>query len=295
MEKQTKDNQNDRFQKANSIILNNDHFLIAVDGNNFDSLNAGAGLALLLTSMDKQVALYSPVPAREEYLSSIQGLENLTTKLDSTGSKLTISFNYPLEKIERVSSSDENDKLKLVVEFKEDAEPADPSQVGVERSGPEFKAGFVIGTDLGEKGRDLFKQGRWVWIAKAGSVKDWAEVNLIEPKASLSESTISLVSRGNFDIPDSAAGNFYTGIKVATNNFSQADSIALETAAYCLRIKESRDGSQKPGKKIVQPDETVDQEQKDVKIKPQATEAKEGSLSNLKKPPIFTGTTTPKV
>ena len=94
-----------------------------------------------------------------------------------------------------------------------------------------------------------------------------------------------MISHAGFKLTPEAASNLFLGIKKGTDNFERADSIALETAAYCLRIKEETE------KKAVKPEE------KAVPQTPlEAVEKKEGGApSAWQKPPIFTGATTPKV
>lgn len=279
MENQTNQTkQNDRFQKINNLILSNEEFLVVANGDDFDSVASATGLSLLLKSLGKKVTLYSPKSIKAGDFSSLKGMDQFSPKLETNTNKLSISLNCPLSQIERVASNDEGEKLNLVVEFKEGTKAIDPSQVKVNRSGPSYQAGFIFDTQL-ENEAEIVKQGQWVWLSKTGLVKPWAHVSLVEKKATLSESTISAVSRGGFEIPEAAVDNFYWGIKMGTDNFEKADSIALETAAYCLRIKEAIEKRKtQPRKEEQPPIETI--------------EKKEG---NLQTPPIFTGATTPKV
>jgi len=276
MENQTK--RDDRFQKINNLILSNEEFLVVANGDDFDSVAAATGLSLLLESLGKKVILYSPNSIKMASFSPLKGIDQFIPKLESNTNKLSISLNCPLDQIERVASNDEGEKLNLVVEFKEGVKAIDPSQVKVSRSGPTYQAGFIFDSQL-ENESEIVKRGQWVWISKNGLQKPWAYVGLVEKKATLCESIISAISRGGFEIPQSTAENFYLGIKKGTNNFEEADSIALETAAYCLRVKETiKKQNNQPRKEEQPPIETI--------------EKKEGTLQ---KPPIFTGATTPKV
>jgi hypothetical protein len=294
MKNQTK-KQDSRFQQTSSIILNNDRFLIVANGQVLDSVAAATGLATLLTSMGKEVTLYSPQPLQQGNLSALTGTENFVENISGKSNQLKITLNCPLEDIEKVDSSEDNDRLSLKVEFRNQDKVIDASQVQVEQGVPQFDAGFVLGANWEE---EIVNTGNWVYISRTGAKKDWAQVNVVESKGSISESLTSLVSRGNFQIPGSAAYNFYLGIKGATNNFDQADSIALETAAYCLRIKEK---AEKQGQ-VQQPVEQSAEQAIDQPVEPKteetplsAVEAKEGQApSEMGKPPVFTGKTTPK-
>lgn len=273
----------DRFQKVNSIILNNEQFLVATGGESFDSVAAASGLALMLKSLGKNVVLYSPRAIKPSDFAPLTGLEEFTQKIEGRSDKLLITFDCPLDAIEKVSSNDEGEKLNLVVEFKEGAKTIDPSRVRVKQANPSFVAGFVVNCRLPNE-EELIKKGQWILLSREGLPRPWAQVNLIEKKATLSESTASMLSRTNLKIPADAADNLYLGVKNGTKNFESADSIALETAAYCLRIKEDleRESTQ------------VGKEKKTTPIT--EVEAKESSTpSEWQKPPIFTGATTPKV
>lgn len=276
--------EDDRIQRVNSLILNSDEFLVVVDGGSFDSLAAGSALVVLLKSLDKKVTFYSPNPAEPANLSLLKGAEGLVSQLEDQSNKLLISFDCPLENIEKVSSGDEGEKLNLTVEFRNGSKAIDPSKVEVRAGGKTYPAGFIIGCNLDNENQ-LTGKGRWAWISQTGAVKPWAEVNLIERKATLSESVTSLVSGGSFEIPLEAALNLYWGIKKGTNDFETADSIALQTAAYCLQVKEAAE------KKGAQPEGVASQ------TSPEGIEAKEGGAapSEWQRPPIFTGKTTPKV
>jgi len=269
MENQTK--LGDRFQKINSIILDNDQFFIATDGSNFDSIAAASALRLMLESLGKKVVLYSPILINKENLVGLAGIDGFDNRIIGDSKKLLISFDYPLDAIEKVSSNDEAEKLSLTVEFKNSTQVIDPAKVKISSFGPEFKAGFIIGVNLGNN--QITRTGSWVYFAKTEQKQAWAAVNFIDTKASFSESVASMLSRTKLSIPLPSAQNLYLGIKSDTDNFSKADSIALETAAYCLRIKE--DAGVKPAKTEQTPIVQV--------------ENKEGGSLPSASQPVFTG------
>ncbi len=287
MKKQTEGQKDDRFQQTNSIILNNDKFLVAVAADSYDSIAAGSGLAILLESLGKEVDFYSPQTINASDYSELNGLEKFKNQLKSGDKKLEIIFKCPIDDIERVARVDEGNNLKLNVIFRPDAQAVSPADVEIKKPEPAYPAGFIVGVNLPNE-QGLTGQGQWVWVSNNNNQKDWAKVSVVENKASLSESLIALVSRGDFQIPAKAANNFYQGIKKGTNGFETADSIALETAAYCLRIKEKQ-SSQRPVSKPVA-------EESEIEAKESASpEGKEGkTVSEWQKPPIFTGATTPK-
>jgi hypothetical protein len=279
-------NKDNRFERTNSIIINNDKFLVAVSGKNYDSIAAGAGLGLVLKSLGKEVELYTDTSFNKEDFQVLNGIDQFVRNLSGGEKKLEIVFNCPVDDIEKVTSDPEGDKLSLIVNFKKEANQISPADVEIKKADPVFQAGFILDVNFSNENL-LTRKGNWVWLSKEKGQKSWAEVNVVEEKATLSESVIALISRGDFQIPVSAAQNFYLGIKNGTNNFEKADSIALETAAYCLRLIE---------KEQTQPRTEQKQTKTEIEAKEStAPEPKEGStISEWKKPPIFTGATTPK-
>lgn len=288
-----------RFQKVTSVILNNDRFLVAVDGKNFDSVAAASGLALMLKSLGKQIVLYSPQPIKKEDFAPLSGLDDFVQKIEGSGNKLLMTFDCPLDSIEKVSSNDESEKLNLVVEFKDGVAPVDPGQVKIKQANPTFSAGFAINCPLPDE-EELIKKGQWVWMAQGGGPRAWAQVSLVEKKATFSESMASMLSRTNLKMPIETAKNLYFGLKKGTNNFSMADSIALETAAYCLRVKEDLEKisvAQPPASGMIQPptEQPVNKVPMDQPPIDKVESKEGGSSGSWQKPPIFTGATTPKV
>jgi len=287
----------DRFQQINRIILNNESFLLAAREDDYDSLAAASALALVLKSLGKKVCLYAPKPIKIDERNSLYGMEEFKQELSLDGNKLLIKLNYPLDEVERVTSDDQGKNLTLVVELRP-GKRADPEKVAVVSAGPEFQAGFVFDSLL-DREEEWFRQGHWVWISRRGINKAWAEVSFVDKKATLSELTTSFITHGGFNLTPKAAVNLYLGIKKGTREFQEADSIALETAAYCLRIKEKEE------KQLAQP-EGAPREKTAPQTPLEAVEKKESppvggpeggqsAPGAWQKPPIFTGATTPKV
>jgi len=287
MKKQTESQKDDRFQQTNNIILNNDKFLVAVAADSYDSIAAGTGLASLLESLGKDVDLYSLQTINPNDYPELTGLDKFKNQLKSGDKKLEIIFKCPIDDIERVGQVDEGDNLKLTVNFRPDSQAVSPADVEIKRPEPAYPAGFIIGVDLPNE-QGLTGQGQWIWVSNKNNQKNWASVSVVENKATLSESLIALVSRGDFQVPAKSANNFYLGIKKGTKGFENADSIALETAAYCLRIKEKQSGQKPVTKPVIEESEIEAKES----ASPEGTEGK--TVSEWQKPPIFTGATTPK-
>ncbi len=292
--------QKQRFQRLSQIVLNQEQFLVVVNGQDYDSVAAGTALTLLLESLQKKVILYSPNSVKSKEVEALQGWDRIKTQLIENSNKLLIALDCPVDQIEKVSSQDDQGKLTLVVEFQSPDQVIDAQKIKIQAANPEFQAGFIIDASF-EEGQNLV-QGPLVWVSRSGTKPNWAEVSFSDQKASLSELTTTMMAHAGFQWPGSAAKNLYQGIKKTTNNFESADSIALETAAYCLKIieKEAQGGGTMPqavSPQAAAPAPGVPQ------ISPEAVEQKEGvspeggakTTPGWQKPPIFTGATTPKV
>jgi len=284
-------NQDKRFHQVANIILNNEEFLLVADGNNYDSVAAATGVALVLESLGKKAILYSPTEIKTNQFESLAGVDQFNFQLETNSRKLLVTLDCPIDQIERVTSDDQEGKLALIVEFREGYKPVSPERVKVQSGGPEFKAGFIFDCQLKEEA-EITRKGSWVWLSVKGDSKPWAEVSFVDQKATLSELTTSMISHAGFKLTPEAASNLFLGIKKGTGDFERVDSIALETAAYCLRVKEGA------GKKMAK------LEEKTIPQTPlEAVEKKEGrppeggqaAPGAWQKPPIFTGATTPKV
>lgn len=276
--------QDKRFQQVADVVLNNEEFLVVADGSNYDSIAAATAVALVLRSLNKKVILYSPIAVRPDQFSSLVGVDQFDFQLETNNRKLLITLDCPIDQIERVTSDDQGEKLTLTVEFRKGVQIVPPERVQVRPGRPEFKAGFIFDCQL-KKEAEITQKGSWIWLSAKGNKKPWAIVSFVDPKATLSELTASMISHAGFKPTLEAANNLFLGIKRGTENFERADSVALETAAYCLRIKEGIEKRTiKPGEKVI-PQTPLE-----------AVEKKEGKAPSVwQKPPIFTGATTPKV
>jgi len=285
-------NPDPRFQQVAKIIIDNEQFLIVADGQRYDAVAAASALTLLLTSLQKKVVLYSPTPLKTKEFNSLQGLDQFQTELAPERNKILIDLNYPVDQVERVSSREEGNKLTLVVEFQSGATAINPDQIKIRPAKPEFQAGFILDC-LPDSITEIVNQGSWVWLSTSDQTQPWAQVAFNNKKASLSELTTTMIAHAGFQWPVSAAENLYQGIKQATDNFEKVDSIALETAAYCLKIKE---GGQSTGISAGPVKPTGEGETPIEAVEKKEGQAPEGGMAagGWQKPPIFTGATTPK-
>jgi len=265
-----------QISQIQSVITASDKLAVLVSQGNFDLLSAGVSLALSLEKSGKEVTIFSP-QVDSNLAAEIVGLEKVVNELEKKD--LAISFDYPLDQIDKVSSHEEAGRLNLVVKVKPESAAITPDQVKI--TSPQLlpKAGFVLGSEqLIPNNNQLLTQGTWVWLGTELAEKSWAKGSYIIPRASYSELVARMIQSMGLPMDPGIARNLYGGIKVATNSFETVrDYRTLEVAAVCFKVFQSREISEQP---VIEtpPIEEV--------------EKKEGGFPT---PKIFKGATTPRV
>lgn len=273
------------FNNVQNLISNNSRFSVLIAEPTADMLAAGLSLALSLQSAGKEVSVFSSRQPRPEVIG-IVGVEKIQTEL--TEKDMVIALNYPLEKIDKVSSSEDNNRLNLIVKVKPDGEPIRKDQIEIVPPQNPAQTGFVIGDETFITGADqLLSSGSWVRIAPDGQQKPWAAVNFSSREASCSELVVRMIQAIGLPMDRDIAKNLFLGIKTATNSFEMVNSYrAFEVAALCFKVFQNK--TELPFQAPVATEQTPITE----------VENKEGSLvggTGLPSPKIFKGATTPRV
>ncbi|MFH1602026.1 MAG: hypothetical protein ABIB61_03670 [Candidatus Shapirobacteria bacterium] len=264
------------FTDLNPLIAKANKVAILVGGQEYDQLVAGASLALSLEKSGKKVDFFvSQEPG--ENASGIRGIERART--DFGQKDLQVVFNYPLSKIEKVSSQEEGDKLKLIVKVKPEAESINTNQVQIISQDLNFEVGIVIGEESNFSNFSQFCQkGNWIWLGREAEEKDWAKISIGQNNTSFSEIAARVIQGLGLPFERDIASNLYEGIKSATVSFANLTTYkTLETAALCLKVVQGNGGPKASFASQVPIDKV---------------EKKEGSLPS---PKIFRGATTPRI
>ncbi len=256
--------------------------MILVSESDFDQLAAGLSLYLSFVDAQKKTEIFTP-KIQNENLADLAGTQALKTDLGAD--YLSIIFDYPLEKIDRVSSDDSEGKLKLTVITRADAEEIKPEQIIIHPQQGRPDLGFVFGDEKNFNLPDdwFTKAGNWVWLNHLPGEKNWANISLIEPELSYSELIARIIHSMGLPMNSQVGKNLFLGIKQATGSFEKiTDYHTLETAALCFKTFQS--ASSRP---------TFEE------IPIEAVESKEptsvfGQASSFPVPKIFKGSTTPK-
>jgi hypothetical protein len=275
-------NTDQNYSQVQGLISANSRFSVLIAEPTTDMLAAGLSLALSLGSAGKEVSVFCSRLPQAEVLG-ITGVEKIQTELAEKD--MIIALNYPLEKIDKVSSSEENNRLNLVVKVKSDGEPIRKDQVEIVPPQKPAQIGFVVGDEALMSGSDkLLSSGSWVRVALNSQQKNWATVNLSEAGASYSEQVAGMIQAIGLPFDRDIAKNLFLGIKSATNSFETVNNYrSFEIAALCFKIFQPKEKGPFVSSQQVPISEV---------------ENKEGSTigdSGLPSPKIFKGATTPRV
>jgi len=270
------------YNQVQGLISANNRFSVLISEPTTDMLAAGLSVALSLGSAGKEVLVFCSRLSQPE-VSGIVGVEKIQTEMAEKD--MVIALNYPLDKIDKVSSSEENNRLNLVIKVKTDGEPIRKDQVEVVPPQKPAQIGFVVGDEALIPGSDkLLSSGSWARVASDSQQKSWATVNLSEPGVSCSEQVARMIQAIGLPFDRDIAKNLFLGIKAATNSFEMVNNYrSFEVAALCFKIFQPKESGSFVSAQQVPISEV---------------ENKEGSMagtSGLPSPKIFKGATTPRV
>jgi len=227
------------FEELKKLLEQNSAVEIYVPTDpSFDQMAAALALRLVLGKMGKAVSVISPTPMTVEF-SHLVGVDLVGQKSEG-GRDLIITFNYPLEQIEKVSYNDEGGKLNLVVQPKADAPRVEKDQLNYSYQGGSRGLPILLGIDdpyrLGSAANQVdFSQA--VNIATFTSSSS-GRLNIFDPEASCyCEMMVGLISGLGLAFDQDTANNLFLGLDKATNSFMAENSgpDTFEAAAVCLR------------------------------------------------------------
>ena len=276
------------FSQLNSFFNPAVKVVILIGSASLDELTAGVSLALSLEEAGKKVSVFAPQLSGTQP-GLIKGLEKVKTNFDQKD--LLIFLDYPLSNIEKVSSQEENDCLRLVVKVKPGSGSIQANQVKVVSQNFDYETGVLIGDETLFSGfKQAVSQGKWVWIGRNSERKSWAQISLPVLNSSYSEIIARVVQGLGLPMNRDIAGNLFEGMKMATGSFSNLVSYkTLETAALCFKVIEG--SNQEVDQKL----ERQAKGELDRRIPLDLLESKEGGPVNLPTPRIFKGATTPRI
>lgn len=215
----------------------------------FDKVAAALALRLALIKQGKAVAVFSPTPMTVEF-NRLVGVETIGENINS-GRDLIISFNYPLEQIEKVSYNDDGGKLNLVVQPKERAPRPEKDQLIFSYQGGNKALPIMIGSgNLAIFGKlmDQIDLNEAVVISKTNEGISCKLPVIDEETSGFSEVVTGIISGLGWALDQDIANNLYQGLNKATNNFTSeaAGPETFEAIAVCLRWGAQRNLAREP-------------------------------------------------
>lgn len=282
-------------QAANDIAkrINQANIIdILLGSNDYDTVAAGLGFSASLIDAEKTVNIFTP---QDIMAQNYDGLLNLDrVKSDIGNENMVIELIYPLDKIEKVSSSEKHDRLKLVVKLKEGAEPIKADQVEIISQREKADLGFVFsGIDNFNLPENFMQGTEWVSFKKDRSNgSNWINLPVHGLTISYSDLIARVISTVGLPMNSIVGTNLYRGIYQATNAFKNiSDYRTLEVAALCFRsLQQNGVGNNNLSEEIKSQEVLTEQHPESIENKEIGT-----SASGFPAPRIFKGSTTPKI
>lgn len=255
------------FSKIREAVEKHISIAIVVPVNpTLDQMAAALSLYLSMSTLGKKLTVATPNAPLVE-VSSLVGVDKVTTSLSGEGGDLIVSFPYREGEIEKVSYTRDDNFLNIVVKAGELGLNFDEKDVKYTRGGVAPEMLFIIGasrvSDLGS----LFdpaalKDTVVVNIDNKAENQGFGDILMISTKlSSVSEAVANLIISLNLKLDPDVAQNLMLGLSSATENFQSdlTSPLAFEMAGVLMRngaVRSISNLSQAP--KRVEPVRQVD-------------------------------------
>jgi len=247
------------FSEAREFIESAQNILICLPrGVTLDQVAAGLSLFLSLSKTGKNVSIVSPELMTVGF-SHLVGVDKVADKV--AGGNLVLTIDAPIENIEKVSTSDDGQRLSLVIIPKTGVPPLTKEQIIFNHAGATLDLIITVGVErlenLGkiyEENQALFREKPIINLDKRPQNTNFGKLNILDTESpSYSEMVAAIIHDLILPIDEDISGNLLQGIREATNNFQnpRVSADTFEAAAFCLRMG---------GKKNLEP--SVDGEKK---------------------------------
>jgi len=236
-------NKNYPFSEIQRLIGPAKDLLICLPKNaSFDQVAAGLTLYLLFSGNNRTASILAPDPMTVG-LSHLVGLDKIKTKLESRNLILTI--NVPLESIDKVTSDDVGQHLRLVVIPKEGFPAITREQVLFSSTQKDTDLILTVGVpkfeslaQIYQDNQELFRQKPIINLDNNSQNTGFGRLNIVDPTAaSICEIVVSIINGLSFALTEDMAANLLQGLRSATNNFQdpKVTAATFEAAAWCLK------------------------------------------------------------
>lgn len=225
---------NYQVQNIKSLLSDAKTASVVIPHLSIDSIAAGLALVLALKKSGIETTAFCPQKTDANY-SKLSGLEYLLDTYNQHD--LVISLDYPSDQIEKVSYNNDDGRLNLVVQTKNNSPKIEQSQININNQSSVADINFILGDEslLGNNS-SMVENGNWIYITPTNNSKTWAKATIVDQDAPYCEMfTFLLPSLGLKLDPDSAK-NLLIGLRVATQSFSiNVSPETFEAGAICLK------------------------------------------------------------
>jgi len=212
--------------------------LITVPQLNIDSVGSALALALLLKKANITTKVFCPHKTDANF-TKLNGLELLTDVYNQND--LIVTLDYPLDQIEKVTYNQDNGKLNLVVQTKDDSPKVAENQILISNQASAADINFMLGDEtlLGAN-TNMVNKGNWINVSGTNIEKTWAKVNIIDQDAPFSEILTFLLPMLDLQLTPESAKNLLIALRIATQSFSiNVSPETFEAGAVCLRATQN--------------------------------------------------------
>lgn len=239
------------FSEINSSLAEAKNIgVLLPDNPEYDLVAASLALFLSLEKAGKTMSIASPSPMRVEF-SHLVGLDKIIDKIGSEKG-LTISIDYPVDNVEKVSFDDSNKKVNLIVKLKDGVPSIPTEKINFSESGSGFELFFFIGGKDYSSFESLISSQeiqthQGITITKKQTVLP-GKIQIIDPSASsYSEIITAILVSLSLPSDQDIAQNLFLGLSKATADFTSpiVSADTFEAAALCLRAGAKREPTQK--------------------------------------------------
>jgi len=214
--------------------------ILLPDNPEYDLVAASLALFLSLEKAGKNLSIASSLPMRVEF-SHLVGLDKISNELSDQGN-FTISVDYPLNNLEKVTLPDNSEKVNLVFRLKKGAPPISADKINFVQEGQLVDLFFLIG------GKDFSSFEKLISFEEIQNYQtisihrnqktSLGKTQINDPSASsYSEIITAILVSLSLPSDQDIAQNLFLGLSKATSNFASqvVSADTFEAAALCLR------------------------------------------------------------
>lgn len=236
--KQEQHMKNYNTTEIKGLIAKSSSIQIVVPQLSVDGIASAAALGLSLKKQNKQVTIFCPQKPDANY-NKLAGLDMLAEPVLSQD--LTITVDYPLDQIEKVSYNDDGGKLNLVVQTKSGASKVETSQIAInnQSGGTVSDLTILMGDPTSLVDKAILQKSPVFQITSVETPSFTTATKVYDPDAPFSEILTFLIPMLGLELDTEAAKNLLIALRVSTQSFAvNVSPESFEAGAICLRASQ---------------------------------------------------------